>query len=67
MANTLEEVLQQYFGCKVPFRKDGNLTITGATAFKKLESLLNDLRSIGVIEKDSNYENQIYDILNENI
>ena len=63
---TLEEILQQYFNCPVPFRKDGDLTTTGAEAFKKLESLLSNLQSIGVIENNSNYSNQLYDILNEN-
>ena len=49
MANTLEEILQTYFGCKVPFRKDGELTTTGVKAYKKLEDLLNDLEGLKVI------------------
>ena len=49
MANTLEEILQTYFGCKVPFRKDGELTTTGIKAYKKLEDLLNDLEGLKVI------------------
>lgn len=66
MANTLEEVLQQYFGCKVPFRKDGDLTVTGATAFKSLLSLLDALKSLNVIKADSDYERELYNILEEN-
>ena len=53
MARTLEEILQTYFGCKVPFRKDGELTTTGVKAYKKLEDLLNDLASLGVIPSAS--------------
>lgn len=54
MARTLEEILQTYFGCKVPFRKDGELTTTGVEAYKKLEELLHDLEGIGVIPSASN-------------
>ena len=54
MARTLEEILQTYFGCKVPFRKDGEFTTTGIEAYKKLEELLNDLEGIGVIPSASN-------------
>lgn len=50
MAKTLSEILQTYFGCKVPFRKDGELTTTGEKAFKKLEELLVDLERLGVID-----------------
>ena len=53
MARTLEEILQTYFGCKVPFRKDGEFTTTGIEAYKKLEELLNDLEGIGVIPSAS--------------
>ena len=53
MAKTLEEILQAYFGCSVPFRKDGDLTTTGITAYKKLEELLYDLEGIGVIPSAS--------------
>lgn len=53
MANTLEEILQTYFGCKVPFRKDGEFTTTGIEAYKKLEDLLNDLESLRVIPSAS--------------
>ena len=46
---TLEDILKKYFCCSVPFRKDGQLTTTGVDCYKKLEDLLNDLESIGVI------------------
>ena len=49
MTKTLEEILQTYFGCSVPFRKDGELTTTGEKAMRKLEGLLADLEGIGVI------------------
>ena len=53
MAKTLEEILQTYFGCKVPFRKDGEFTTTGIEAYKKLEDLLNDLEGLRVIPSAS--------------
>lgn len=53
MAKTLEEILQTYFGCKVPFRKDGELTTTGIEAYKRLEDLLNDLEGLKVIRSAS--------------
>ena len=53
MAKTLSEILQTYFGCKVPFRKDGEFTTTGIKAYKKLEDLLNDLESLRVIPSAS--------------
>ena len=36
---TLEEILQKYFDCKVPFRKDGTVTTTGEKAVLKLFGL----------------------------
>lgn len=63
---TLAEILQNYFGCKVPFRKDGELTTTGAVAFQRLESLLDNLKTLGVIEASSRCTDEIYAILNEN-
>ena len=65
MANTLEEILQTYFGCKVPFRKDGELTTTGIKAYKRLEDLLGDLESIGVIPSASQAVSVLDDITHE--
>lgn len=62
---TLEEILQHFFGCKKPFRKDGELTKRGEKAFQELESLCDDLRRLGVIEDDSDYKGQLYNILSE--
>lgn len=53
MANSLSEILQTYFGCKVPFRKDGEFTTTGIKAYKKLEDLLDDLQDLGVIKSSA--------------
>ena len=53
MAKTLSEILQTYFGCKVPFRKDGEFTTTGIKAYKKLEDLLDDLQDLGVIKSSA--------------
>lgn len=65
MANSLSEILQTYFGCKVPFRKDGELTTTGLKAYKKLEDLLNDLEGIGVIPSASKAVRVLDDITAE--
>jgi len=53
MAKALDEILQKYFGCSVPFRKDGELTTTGEKAMRKLEELLSDLEGIDVIPSAS--------------
>lgn len=53
MARTLEEILQTYFGCKVPFRKNGEFTTSGAAAYAKLEKLLDDLQGLEVIKSSA--------------
>lgn len=45
---TLEEILKNYFGCSVPFRKSGRLTKSGAIAHEKLIQLIKDLEDLGV-------------------
>lgn len=65
MANTLDEILQTYFGCKVPFRKDGELTTTGIKAYKRLENLLNDLYALGVIPSASDAVRKLDEITHE--
>lgn len=65
MAKTLLEILQTYFGCKVPFRKDGEFTTSGIKAYKKLEDLLNDLHALGVIPSASDAVRVLDDITNE--
>ena len=53
MARTLEEILQTYFGCKVPFRKDGEFTTSGEKAYDKLTNLLDDLQDLEVIKSSA--------------
>jgi hypothetical protein len=65
MARTLEEILQTYFGCKVPFRKDGEFTTTGIKAYKKLEDLLQDLHALGVIPSASDAVRKLDEITHE--
>lgn len=65
MANTLEEILQTYFGCKVLFRKDGEFTTTGIEAYKKLEDLLQDLHALGVIPSASDAVRKLDEITHE--
>lgn len=65
MANTLEEILQTYFGCKVPFRKDGEFTTTGIEAYKKLEDLLQDLHALGAIPSASDAVRKLDEITHE--
>lgn len=43
---TLEEILQEYFNCSKPFRKDGSFTYRGAKAFNKLVGLVYALGTI---------------------
>lgn len=45
---TLEEVLQDYFGCKKVFTKTGELTVAGNKAYNKLIELMYDLQSLGL-------------------
>ncbi len=65
MAKALDEILQTYFGCKVAFRKDGELTTSGIKAYKKLEDLLNDLEGLGVIPSASDAIRVLDEITNE--
>lgn len=65
MAKTLEEILADYFGCKVAFRKDGEFTTTGIKAYKKLEDLLNDLYALGVIPSASDAVRKLDEITHE--
>ncbi len=48
---SLEKIITETYGVKRVFRKrDGELTNAGAAAYKKLETLLNDLEDLGVIK-----------------
>ena len=40
---TLEEILQEYFGCAKPFCKNGTFTYRGAKAYNKLISLVSNV------------------------
>lgn len=60
---TLEEILREYFGCKLPFGKDGRLTKHGDISVQRLISLLHDLNAIGVINGSWNAEKRIDDII----
>jgi hypothetical protein len=53
MAKTLSEILQTYFGCKVPFRKNGEFTTSGEKAYEKLTNLLDDLQDLKVIKSSA--------------
>ncbi|MCR5154852.1 MAG: hypothetical protein K6B75_08415 [Lachnospiraceae bacterium] len=62
---TLEEIFQIHFGCKKPFDKDGDLTVSGLKAYSKLLVLLDDLNSVGIVE-NNNYHDVIDEILKDN-
>jgi len=47
---TLEEILQEHFGCKKPFKKNEKLSASGWDAYGKLTKLIYDLGALGVIE-----------------
>lgn len=59
----LEQILQEYFGCKRPFDKGGKLTKHGDLAVQRLISLLHALNAIGVINGSWNAEKRIDDII----
>ncbi len=48
----LETLLQNYFGCKKPFRKNGKLTKSGDGAVQYLICLISALSKVGIITDD---------------
>jgi len=40
---SMEEILQEYFGCKKPFKKNETLSISGEMAYARLIGLLQDI------------------------
>jgi len=60
----LEKLLQEHFGCNMPFRKDGTVTPTGEKAVQKLMNLLNDLEYCGILEAEEPIA-EINSILND--
>lgn len=61
----LEEILQTYFKCDMPFNENGDLTHEGIKAYNNLVFLLHDLVAIGLIPKER-YEDKLDAILNSN-
>lgn len=49
----LETLLQNYFGCKKPFRKNGQLTKSGDGAVQQLMFLIEALSMVGIITEDT--------------
>lgn len=50
---SLEEILQEYFGCKSKaFLKNGSFSCAGMKAYLKLERLIQDLSSLGLLNYD---------------
>lgn len=43
---TLEEILRDYMGCAKPFKKNGQLSYSGAKAYKKLIALVDCLGAL---------------------
>ena len=61
---TLEEILQEYFGCKKPFRKDnGDLTKAGSQAYSKLTTLLYDIAKLTETNDEINEVVETLDII----
>lgn len=60
---TLEQILQEYFGCNRPFNREGKLTKHGDIAVQRLISLLHELNAIGIINGSWNAEKRINDII----
>jgi len=61
--NTLEDILQICFGCKKPFDKSGNQTVTGVKAYEKLIATVYGLENIGVIDSAHNIIKQLDEIV----
>jgi len=49
---TLEEILQEYFKCSKPFRKDGSFTYRGAKAYNKLVGLVYALGTFTSVDSE---------------
>ena len=64
---TLEDILQKYFNCKVPFRNDGSLTSTGETAMQKLDELISDLHAIDAIPSATDAHSVIWEIVDDRL
>ena len=47
---TLEEILQHFFRCKKPFRKDGEMTQAGVRAYARLTELLYNISNLTEID-----------------
>ena len=45
----LENILQEFFHCKRPFKKNGKLTVQGEKAYSQLEELMYQLDFLGVL------------------
>lgn len=43
---SLESILQEYFNCKKPFKKNGKLSTNGESAYAKLVELLYDIDNL---------------------
>jgi len=46
---SIEGILQDCFGCKKPFKKDGSLSVNGVAAYGKLTDLLYRLSDNGIL------------------
>ena len=63
---TLEEILQEFFGCKKPFDRNGKLTKSGDYNVQRLIDLLGCLEGIGVINCAHNSARKIDEIIDDN-
>lgn len=64
---TLEEILQKYFNCQVPFRIDGSLTTTGEAAMQKLDELISDLHAIDAIPSATDAHSVVWEIVDSRL
>lgn len=61
---TLEEILQQYFGCNGnAFRKNGQFTNAGEKAYFKLIDFLHHLEALEIIPSAEKAERVVDDII----
>ena len=61
----LEEILM-LLDCKKPFKKNGELSVSGEDARRTLVTIVNGLECIGAIQINRNFEDYLDEIINNN-
>lgn len=59
----MEQILEEYFGCKRPFKKNETLSKNGERAYARLISLLEDINLLA--KRDYNLNGDVFDLLKD--